>query len=226
MLLLPYNLSDICPYLNCRKQVCKRLGMQNKWYKERIQNMHKIHLLAACSDDRDSFPAWTSGNSNTGAPNIVTSKLGSASDGSNRCDQPTMDLEVNRNLIPTIEGVNIAPFKHDLRSSNDTAVEPEVSESSRADEEGNAVLPSLKTSDAYDLDPIGRVPDIEMKPASIMVPDDSSLELSTPAISTLSRCQSHQNYRCLTLGAVSARREQNILQMLEVFHINFHFSFL
>lgn len=196
-------------------QALKRLGLRQKEYYDRLVNMfdrHGMHLEAECLKRGVAYRVWTSRNFNPDACEIV----------------PLHSNEIIRdqNVAQTTLEVDASTSKDTIKSADALEVEPEVSSVTITDGKVNNLLLSVKNPQYCALESKGRVSDMEL-----VTVNNNNVQV-TDTLEGLPRARSkrrsYQTFPRLTLGAVTARREESILKMLEVscflFHIHIHFA--
>ncbi|XP_059645446.1 uncharacterized protein LOC132287005 isoform X2 [Cornus florida] len=185
---------EFCAKVN--KKVCKKLGISNKRYYNRLLNMFSrcgMHLQAESHNRGVAYRVWTSGNFNSEA-SVFPSKSENPSDENGACNPCVGYLdfhEKSSQIVPDPE-LELSTSKDDVKNTGETetkAIEPELSQGSGADE-----LPIVSASTVSNVAP---------------------LETPPLALATAPRIRSYQKYPCLTLAAASAQREQRILQILQ-----------
>ncbi|KAA8541644.1 hypothetical protein F0562_022796 [Nyssa sinensis] len=205
-------------------EVCKRLGINNKRYYTRLLNMFSrfgMHLQAESHNRGVAYRVWTSGNFNPEASNTVLSKSENVFDEngvSNPCIGDLAFHEKSTQTVPDRE-LDLSTSKADIRDTGRTenrTIEPELSPVSLADGDTDTMLvcssnPQKLACELHGMIPDAELPIVNATTVSNVIP----LETSPPALSTPPRPRSYQRYPCLSLTAVSAQREQRILQRLQ-----------
>lgn len=200
---------------NWYEQVCERLGIDKKRSYSRFFNMFSrfgMHLQAENHKKTTVYRVWTSGNSNSKLSNafLIKSKNVNAENDISNLDLVNSEFPdgANQNFLEydpsTSAGSFSAPAKANYME-NDT----EISCGSPVDNIGNMQeFPIEQNNTALDeLDLVSRESEINASP-----PESSCLALLKPPDSG-----SCQTYSSQVLTADGARREQRILERLQVF---------
>ncbi|KAL2516429.1 B-block binding subunit of TFIIIC [Forsythia ovata] len=202
-------------------EVCKRLGIRNKPYYNRLLNMFSrfgMHLQAESHNRGVGYRVWTAGNFNPEASNVVPSEPEIAPPESTESNQRAVDLKSHENSAQSIQVVGASTSNNDVRGIHEnerTTVEPESSNCPKVDAESQNMLLCPSNSQNSETEPSNRVPEKELHIVSKEVTNTAPVEMCPPAVSTPPRRRSYPRYPCLTMGATSSQREQRILKMLQ-----------
>ncbi|XP_022853182.1 uncharacterized protein LOC111374704 isoform X2 [Olea europaea var. sylvestris] len=202
-------------------EVCKRLGIRNKPYYNRLLNMFSrfgMHLQAESHNRCVGYRVWSSGNFNPEATNMVPSLPEVALLEGTESNQHVLDLNSHENLAQSIQVVGASTSNDDVRDIDEnewTTVEPESSNCMKVDAEGRNTLLCPINSQNSVTEPTNVVPQEELQIVSKEIVNTAPIEMCPPAVSTPSKRRSQPRYPCLTMGAVSSQREQRILKMLQ-----------
>ncbi|CAI9753733.1 unnamed protein product [Fraxinus pennsylvanica] len=201
-------------------EVCKRLGIRNKLYYNRLLNMFSrfgMHLQAESHNRGVGYRVWTAGNFNPEASNVVPSEPGIALLESMECNQRVFDLNSHESSAQSIQMVGASTSNDDVRGIDEnewTTEEPESSNCTKVDAEGrNMLLCPINSQNSETVTSNG-FPEDELQIVSKAIAN-TAVDMC-PAVSTPpTRRRSQPRYPCLTLGAASSQREQRILKMLQ-----------
>ncbi|KAF8388748.1 hypothetical protein HHK36_025428 [Tetracentron sinense] len=200
-------------------EVCKRLGINSKRNYTRLLYMFSrfgMHLQAESHNRGMVYRVWTSGNFNRGSSIAFPSKSEDVLDENSLSMQHEGDLVFHEKSAPIIPQLDSSASKYDFSTSGKTIsgqMGAKLFNGSPGDGESNQLLicGSSPQELAHEL---GRtVPDTELdlvSESNVAPPEASSSAMSTP-----SKLRSFQRYPCLSLTAVSAQREQRILERLQ-----------
>ncbi|KAH7867225.1 hypothetical protein Vadar_030631 [Vaccinium darrowii] len=184
---------EFCAKVN--KNICKRLGLNNKRYYTRLLAMFSRFGMHKQEENHNrglAYRVWTSGNFNPEASNIFGSKPENNLNENGASNPPDGDLAYHEKSAQAIPELDLWTSKVDVednRKAHDEVIEPELPHGSPSNE-------LLMVNAAA----VSNVATVETSP----------LDLSTPP-----RQRSYPRYPSLTKTASSARREQWILQRLQ-----------
>lgn len=176
-----------------------------------------MHLQAESYKRGFAYRVWTAGNFNPEASNIIPCNTETVLHEMEHISQPVV-WETDNGFAPTIQEADSSTSKDVIKSDNATVIEPEISNSSTANEEDKMMLVTLNNSQSSASVASGTVPDTELQVVNTTASNGTERKISPSSMSMPARRRSYQTYPCLTLGAASALREQRILKMLEVFY--------
>lgn len=222
--ILKFHTITILKFCICYKQVCRRLGLDNKKNHNRLFNMVSrfgMDLQAENHKKTAVYRLWTSGKRNSELANVVNDdKVSNV----HVCNLDTLDSSVEtrpENEPLTLKGDTVTSEEMESRKTD-----IDLSNVSPVDTQSSLLLPCPGNSQECILEPR----DIYSEPELNLVSREAetnitSSETPPPMLKPVSS-GSYPRYPCLSLTVDSSRREKRILERLQVCFITLSFMAL
>lgn len=198
-------------------ELCKRLGLNNKRYNTRLQNLFSrfgMHLQAESHNRGVAYRVWSHRNFNREASSTYT-------------DKPDIVLNDDETSVPD-PGKRIdecstkyVQLEDDLANKEDAIITEEIESASTeleifkglpAVDDSNILLgPSSSENLSPEVSHITPVAELHL----VNKPPISEATIESHVSSTPHKIRSHPKYLCLTMNALSRQREHRILELLQ-----------
>lgn len=207
-------------------QVCKKLGIDHKRNYGRLVNMFTrfgMHLQAETHNKCNLYRVWTRGNFKPEYNNQFFHKSKDASNEIENCNNHIVNVDDFKRLAQTTsqngctksEDMNLNVDSASCGTTEDGKMNTEVSDKLYGDGEADLRVIHLPQESVFQ--PTCSIPDVELSSVNPVVETNSGSTTSPSALLRPSVSVSYQKYPCLPLTVGSARREQRILERLQVF---------